>query len=134
MSDAESRDRSFLVGGVGNLGFAVPMEDVRRLVGAVDLPPVHRRASLPRLLGLAHDAPSSRFAEVACLHGDTYLELGPDVDVVRVPRTEIEPLPRVLATTALRWGWAGLLHHDGGFRIVMDTTWVAALAASRGSA
>lgn len=134
MSEAARPERAFLVAGSDGIGFALPMEDVRRVVGAADLPPSHRRASLPRLLGLPHDEASSRYAEVACRRAATYLELGSAVDVVRVPPEEVEAIPMVLATTALRWGWAGLLHHGAGFRLVLDTSWIASLASPRGPA
>jgi hypothetical protein len=134
VSEAALPERAFLVAGGDGIGFALPMEDVRRVVSAADLPPAHRRASLPRLLGLPHDEAASRYAEVAGRRADTYLELGATVDVVRVPPEEVERVPLVLTTTALRWGWAGLLHHGAGFRIVLDTSWLASLAAPRGAA
>jgi hypothetical protein len=110
------------------------MERVRRLVGAKDLPARHRRASLPRLFDAGAEGAADRYAEVDCPRPDTFLDMGEDVDVRRVPPGAVEDVPAVLRTTARRWGWAGVLHDGPGFRIVVDVAWLASLAAPRGPA
>lgn len=131
MPEAASPQRTLVVGGGELLAYAVPMESVRRLVDAADLPHPHRRVTLARLLGGAHGTPHSRYAEVLGPAPATYLELGEDVRVRQVPVDAVEPVPPFLATTARRWGWAGLLQEGSRPCVLLDVAWLASLAAER---
>ena len=142
MSDAALPERTFVLGGAGPLGFAVALEDVRRLVAASDLPPHHRRVTLRRLFhGSAAPegaqepgAADARFAEVAASEPDVFLDLGGDVRVRPFPADAVEAMPAALETTARRWGWSGLLRDGAAVRIVLDARALAAIAAPRGAA
>jgi hypothetical protein len=141
VSDAAGPERTFIVGGAGPLGFAIPLEDVRRLVAFGDLPPQHRRVTLSRLLGGSagtRDAgpaeagtAHTRFAEVAAAGSDVFLDLGADVRVRPFPAEAVEAMPAALETTARRWGWSGLLRDGAAMRIVLDARALAAIAAPR---
>jgi hypothetical protein len=126
-------ERAFLVGGAGagRLGFAIPLEDVRRLVAADALPRTHRRLSVSRLFGAAADEPHARYAEVDAAGDGAYFEIGEDAAVARVPSDAVEPVPDCLSTAARRWAWAGLLRDGDVYRMVVDVRALAPLAAER---
>jgi hypothetical protein len=132
VSDAASPERVFVVGGDGRLGWAVPMDQVRRIVRAPDLPPRYRSASLPRVFDRPPaSADEARYAEVLGGAADTFLDLGGHARVVAVRDGDVEALPQILSTVAARWGWTALVRDGDARRVLVDVPLLASLAAPR---
>ena len=131
---SESGTTTLFVGGAAPVRFGVRLDQIGGIVSAADLPAERREVNLAGLFDQdSVAAAEDRYARVLGLDEPAYVRLGSLVKTLEIASRELGPIPRVLQTTAARWGWAAIHVAAGTVTIILDPLALARIGAARGT-
>ena len=137
MPDAVApRTVHLLICGEGAVRFAVPLDRIGRVLEHSQLPTQYRSVNVPRLFAGADLEPEAdRYAEVPAAGAGAHLRLGPSAAAEEITADRLQTVPHILARTAARWGWSGILPGDPDagvvyvYVVVLDPERLSAIGA-----